>query len=67
LHARGTDVVEDWQIFAFVKVAVFDDLVDGETFAQLRYSQQFGIRNQLLLGDAANMVPGLTFTTGAAL
>jgi len=67
LHARGADVVEDWQIFAFVKVAVLDDLVDGETFAQLRYSQQFRVRNQLLLRNPANMVPSLAFTTGATL
>ncbi len=67
LHARGADVVEDWQILAFVKVAVLNDLVDGETFAQLRDSQQFGVGNQLLLWDTANMIPSVAFTTGATL
>ncbi len=67
LHARGADVVEDWQILAFVEVAVLNDFVDGETLAQLRDSQQVGVRNQLLLGDTADMVPSLAFATGATL
>uniref|UniRef100_A0A0P6FDP9 Copper-zinc cu-zn superoxide dismutase n=1 Tax=Daphnia magna TaxID=35525 RepID=A0A0P6FDP9_9CRUS len=67
LHTGGADIVKDGQVFAFVKITVLDDFINGETLAELRYSQQLRVGNQLLLGDAANVIPGLTFTTGTTL
>ena len=67
LKTRGADVVEGGQSVALVEIAVLDNFVDGQTGAKFRNSQQFGIGHNLLVGDAADVVPGLAFATGATL
>jgi hypothetical protein len=61
-----TDVLVEGQDAALVKVAVLDDLEDGQVLAKFGQSQQLGFSVHLLLGQFADVVPGLALTGGAA-
>ena len=61
-------VVENGQNAALVKVAVLNDLVDGQVLAELGDGQKLGgLSFNHLGGQATDVVPGLAFTAGATL
>ena len=65
--AADVDVVEDGQDVALVKVAALDHLVHDSAGAQFRHGQRFRIGAHLLSRNAADLVPSLALTAGAAL
>ena len=67
--AGHVEVVVEGQHTALVKVAVLDNLVDGEVLAKLGNGQNvvLGLGLNLLVVDAAHVVPGLALATGSSL
>lgn len=57
----------DGEDAARVQVAVLDDLVDGEVLAELGDGQKLGLSLDGLLGEGADVVPGLALASGGTL
>jgi len=64
----GAQIVEDGENAALVKVAVLNDLVDGEVLAKLGDGKEFLLLGlDLFDGQAADVIPGLALTSRATL
>lgn len=60
-------VVEDWQNAAVVQIAVLHDFVHGEVLAKFGGGKKLGLSLDSLNGQAADVVPGFTFTSHGSL